>query len=81
MPYIESNRRVQLDGFETPQNPGELNYMLTLLCIKYFKEHGGRYQHINDIVGALQCCQLEFYRRVALPYEDNKKWINGDVYE
>lgn len=81
MPYIEFNRRVQVDGFETPQTPGELNYKLTLLCTQYFREHGGRYQQINDIVGALESCKLEFYRRVAAPYEDDKKWQNGDVYE
>lgn len=33
-----------------------------------------------DALGALECCKLEFYRRVAVPYEDGKIKTNGDVY-
>lgn len=33
-----------------------------------------------DALGALECCKLEFYRRVAAPYEDSKIISNGDVY-
>jgi hypothetical protein len=32
-----------------------------------------------DIVGALRCCELEIYRRLAAPYEDLKIKENGDV--
>ena len=30
-------------------------------------------------MGVLECCKLEFYRRVAAPYEDIKIEENGDV--
>jgi hypothetical protein len=34
----------------------------------------------RDAVGAIECCKLEFYRRVAVPYEERKIKTNGDVY-
>jgi hypothetical protein len=60
---------------------GELNYVISVLCNTYHKEQGGRYQQVNDIVGALEGAKLEYYRRVASPYEDEKIEINGDVYD
>ncbi len=33
----------------------------------------------KDIIGALRCCELEIYRRLAAPYEDLKIKENGDV--
>jgi hypothetical protein len=85
MPYIKQEDRNRIDPAlgsfgEGPKNAGELNYLLTVLCIKYFSNNGGRYQQINDVVGALEGCKLEFYRRLAAPYEDTKIEENGDVY-
>ena len=80
MPYIKPERRDDLNCGEPPSNAGELNYVLTQLLIAYFKHIGGRYQQINDILGALEGAKLEFYRRVAAPYEDTKIAENGDVY-
>ena len=40
-----------------------------------------RYQTLNAIVGSLECCKLEVYRRLASPYEDEKITKNGDVYD
>lgn len=34
----------------------------------------------SEIIGALECCKLELYRRIAAPYEDIKIGENGDVY-
>ncbi len=83
MPYISQGRRhelADLDNDERTQTPGELNYMLTLFCKDYLDRHGLSYQTINDIVGALEGAKLEFYARVARPYEDEKIKQNGDVY-
>lgn len=63
-----------------PKTPGELNYILTMLCIEYMQRGHKSYQEINDITGALECCKQEFYRRVAVPYEIQKTELNGDVY-
>lgn len=80
MPYIEHAARTPLLNGAAPQNPGELNYVLTILVKSYIAHHGGRYQQINDAIGALECCKLELYRRLAAPYEDTKIKSNGDVY-
>jgi hypothetical protein len=64
---------------EDIRSPGELNFALSTLINNYFDRRGGRYQTINDIIGALESAKLEFYRRVAAPYEDTKIQENGDV--
>jgi hypothetical protein len=82
MPYIKLNEREHLDFYPTPKptTAGALNYVITQTCLRYFDQNGGRYQQINDIIGALECAKLEFYRRLAAPYEDIKIAENGDVY-
>jgi hypothetical protein len=78
MPYVKQEDRLRLLD-DLPRTPGELNYEITLLISKYW-DYTGNYQGINDIVGALEGAKLEFYRRVAAPYEDKKIAENGDVY-
>jgi hypothetical protein len=89
MPYITSDARQRLSdvtgenlnfGVSSPDNAGELNYVFTCIALRYLNEKGKKYQHINDIIGALEGCKLELYRRVAAPYEDTKIRENGDVY-
>jgi hypothetical protein len=81
MPYIsqEERRRLALQEAQ-PDDAGSLNYMFTSIITQYLKYNGLRYQTINDIVGALEGAKLEFYRRIAVPYEDTKIKANGDVY-
>lgn len=79
MPYIEQKDRTVNTALH-PQHAGELNYAITMLVNSYFKRMGGRYQQINDIIGALEGAKMEFYRRVVAPYEDQKILENGDVY-
>ena len=83
MPYIPQSERdlLQDDGFLIPNTPGGLNYVITELCVGYLRAKGLNYTHINDIMGALSSAQAEFYRRVAVPYEDTKIKENGDVYD
>lgn len=83
MPYIPAEDRPGLDlraRTPRPQTAGELNYMITTLLLGYVDEHGKRYATINDCLGALEGAKLEFYRRLAAPYEDDKIAENGDVY-
>jgi len=79
MPYIEEWRRKE--GI-IPTSPGELNYLFTEIIMAYVEQSqkGLSYQIINDIMGALEGAKLEFYRRVAVPYENQKCLDNGDVY-
>lgn len=83
MPYVdtEARQRIQVafSSRGSPQTPGELNYYLTTVVQRYLKEHGVNYQHFNDVIGALEGCKLELYRRFVAQYEDNKIEDNGDV--
>ena len=80
MPYITAGRRIALSELDSAKSSGELNYLITRLLIDYCREKGVSYQTINDALGALEGAKLEFYRRVAGPYEDTKIYQNGDVY-
>lgn len=86
MPYIDQKAKDKLfNELETQLplyigTPGELNFLMTELCKVYVANNKLNYQTINDIVGALEGCKLEFYRRVGAPYEDLKINQNGDVY-
>lgn len=81
MPYITQERREALAQEEAlPDTAGELNYTFTMIALEYLERKGLNYQHINDVVGALEGAKAEFQRRVVAPYEDTKIQQNGDVY-
>jgi hypothetical protein len=78
LPYITQEARKEVANIG-PTSAGELNYAISMLLVEYWKKHNN-YQGINDIVGALVGAQAEFYRRVAVPYENKKIFDNGDIY-
>ena len=87
MPYIpqndRDNARTKLSNdnlFFTPENAGELNFVISNFIDNYLEKHGVRYRYINEMIGALECCKLELYRRIASPYEDVVMRKNGDAY-
>lgn len=86
MPYVDTDSRIRLEALTEEisksciTGAGDLNYAFSLLCKRYLDINGVRYQYVNDIVGALEGAKLEFYRRIAAPYEDTKIESNGDVY-
>lgn len=82
MPYIKQIYRSDLTPHinKDLETSGELNYAITKICKLYMWQHGKSYRTINDIIGVLECAKQEFYRRIAVPYEDNKIAENGDVY-
>ena len=61
------------------KNWGDLNYAITKLVMHRWRNKR-RYTTIVGVMGTLLCVALEFYRRVAAPYEDKKKEENGDVF-
>lgn len=81
MPYIKQERRDLIDLGLIPETAGELNFVITSLIVAYQRKKGLNYRTINDIVGALEGAKLEYYRRIAAPYENGKMLDNGDVYE
>lgn len=87
MPYIrqESRDRVdpQIDSLikvlrEEDYHVGVLNYSISRLVNSALND-GPSYQRINDLVGVLDCVKAEFYRRRAVPYEEDKIKENGDL--
>lgn len=80
MPYLERGVKASIEDGRKPMKPGELNYEITRAIDSYVVRHGAGYGAINDVLGALEGAKLEFYRRVAVPYETKKALENGDVY-
>jgi len=86
MPYIEKTRRYELDKQgaarlgEFCATSGELNYTITRLCLSYLNRHGKNYATLSAIRGVLHDVHDELYRRVVVPYEQQKIEENGDVY-
>lgn len=80
MPYINRKRRQALHEGARPERAGELNYLITAHCLDYLSQQDVRYNALNEIVGVLECVKQEFYRRMAAPYEDEAKQLEGDVY-
>ena len=80
MPYIKTERRIDIHTSRDIENPGELNYYLTKVCLAYFEKFGKSYTTLNAIIGVLECVKQEFYRREVIPYENGKLKENGDVY-
>lgn len=87
LPYIELKNRSKyekvLDNLvkilkELPPEEidGELNYVVTKILKNIYPL---RYFHINKAIGVLECIKLEYYRRVAAPYEDKKMKESGEV--
>lgn len=71
------NEKGFIDGEMTS---GDLNYLITNLCLNYLYVNKECYQTYNDVIGALEGAKLELYRRKIAPYEDRKIDENGDVY-
>lgn len=90
MPYIEQSKRTNVNMIfldkaitETITEEtvaGDLEYIFTLILIRYLRSKGLSHDHIEDVVGAFDGAKAEFQRRVVGPYEDRKKNENGDVY-
>ncbi len=91
MPYITQDKRDHLSPHirsllnalrelesDDPTNnyAGNLNYVITSLLLS---SYGRKYGDINEAVGVLECAKLEFYRKFAAPYEDQKEFENGSV--
>lgn len=89
MPYIKQAERGNMAQLlQPPKTTGQLNYLITVVCLAYMRgfnleagipEDSVSYTAINNVIGALESCKLEFYRRQAAPYEDDKARENGDI--
>jgi hypothetical protein len=91
MPYIPQQQRIdihndllddELGGLNwTPENAGELNFLVSTFIANYIKTKGLKYAVVNEMVGALECAKMELNRVIIGPYEDVKIEENGPVYD
>lgn len=79
MPYVKPEDRM-VPPLPCARSVGHLNFLITSLVADWIAREGKSYTSINAAIGALECAKLELYRRVAVPYEDDKCAANGDVY-
>ena len=91
MPYIPEVQRFTVDNQindlldqiqrHAPEDRGGiLNYVVTRLMLGMVSGYPTtRYRHYSGLIGDLQCCLLEFYRRHVAQYEDAAIKRNGDV--
>lgn len=80
MPYILPSHRPAILAGGRIETVGELNFAITTQITRYMATNDLNYAMINDIMGALESAKCEFYRRVAVPLENEKCKINGDVF-
>ena len=92
MPYIKNEDRecfedavdnivdeILAETSETSRS-GMLNFVISTIIAELINAEGLTYNRANSYIGVLTCAQLELYRRVVAPYEDDKARANGDVY-
>lgn len=91
MPYIIQAQREYLDSainklceqiLLTQQNmqcekDGLLNYTFTKILKECYVNP--KYTDFNEMVGVLECCKQELYRKPISVYEDKKELENGPV--
>lgn len=92
MPYINQEQRDHLDkdidhivsilnsisgdrGLD-----GNVNYIITQIVNRAYNTPYANYKTLSKGVAAFECAKLEYYRRVMVPYEEEKIRIEGDVY-
>ena len=80
MPYIPIEDRDKLAHGRIARTPGELNYLISQLIRSYIAMNGLSYTTLNAIAGVLSCLSMEVYRRITVPYENQKMAENTDVF-
>ena len=87
MPYIKQEMRDRLNkqlqeliktiSKEDRSNlDGVLNYCIYVICSELYKD---KYIDFNAMMGMLECCKQELYRKRVAPYEDYKESVNGEI--
>lgn len=86
MPYIKKEKREEFEGpvkeiiellkKDKENLAGNMNYLVYRIVKGVAPE---RYRDWNEIIGFLECCKLELYRRLIGPYEDKAIERNGDI--
>ena len=85
MPYIRQVRRDAMEGQlkrlgNIIVTAGELNYAITHLVKTWTQYWVASYTTLATVTGVLDNVKNEFYRRVIVPFEEEKLAEHGDVY-
>lgn len=93
MPYIKPERRLNYTPdlerlaervrLDSGVGAGDLNYLISSLIAAWLEPLENRrlnYDRFNAAIGVLESAKLELYRRMVVPYEDDKLGENGDVF-
>lgn len=91
MPYIATEDRPRYEDTlntlaatireatgDATKRAGHMNYIFTRLLLDVYGRDLRYWQH-NEIIGMLECCKQEFYRRQTAHYEESCIAKNGDV--
>lgn len=93
MPYVRQEIRKEFDTdidnllgailryevyHQSEHIDGIMNYIITRLINEVYNEDN--YFILNRAKGVLTCASDEFTRRRIIPFEEEKKKVNGDVY-
>lgn len=72
---LNALRELECDDAENDMG-GNLNYVITVLLKRCY---GEKYSEMAQAVSVLEMAKLEYYRKVAAPYESQKEFDNGPV--
>jgi hypothetical protein len=90
VPYIKPEHRYHVDehidflvralkhDIDDEDVDGIANYIITSILCEIFLSKL-RYRNIARLLGCLEACKMEFYRRIAEPYEDEAVCKHGDI--
>ena len=85
MPYIKQEDRKKLEPIlaefdkmnRDDITAGDLNYLITSMLLM---TNPSSYKAYNALIGVLECCKLEFYRRAVSLHEEEAIERNGDIF-
>ena len=81
MSYITPEARQEIAEGRKPQSCGELNYVITRVCLDYMKENPWTsYGTLNNVVGVLELTKAELIRRLVVPLSEQKRQEHGDTF-
>ncbi len=84
MPYIIRERRDVFDNAlkvlaGEVNSEGELNYCIYKLSMLLIERIGESYSNLSMCSSAMEHAKLEWYRKMLVPYEEEKIRENGDI--
>ena len=59
--------------------PGIMNYSISQLIEYVYPVNDCGYKEFNEVIGFIESLKMEYYRKMASPYEDIKERKNGPI--